>query len=168
MKLADKFTRAGAVEGDIWYATTASGSKSLESVEDNIDNKLMTEIYADNTGSSNNGTTSEAIIVSYEIPANSVRTGILIMAGIRFVNSDSGGVSQSGTFRLKIAGSIVKILSLTGWDHGVGGANNLFGTAFFYWDTSATYTEAVTVLISSQNSDTQNTAYVDSFIILGI
>jgi len=165
--MADKFTRSGNAEGDIWYATTASSSKSLESLEDNIDDKLFTHVHDDNTGGSTSST-SETTVVTHTIAANTVRVGILVMAGIRFINTDGSGATKSGTFRLKIGGSTVKTLVLTGWDHGVGSSQNRFGTAFFYWDDTQTWTSEVLVEITAQNADNENTSDVDSFIIIGI
>lgn len=128
---------------------------------------VFKHVYSDNTGGNLTSSVAETTVVTYTIPANSVATGIFVMAPIRFINQDSGGASSSGTFKLKIAGSTVKTIDLISWDHGVGSASNKFGTSFMYFDTSADYTGAVTVLITAQNSDTQNTAWVDSFHIFG-
>lgn len=168
--MADKFTRLGAVEGDIFYATTAGGSKSIESLEDNIDNKLLTQIYTDNTGGNVSGTTSETTIVTYTIPANTVRTGILVMAGITFKGSQGGTGAQTGTFRLKINGTTVKTIALTTDSFAVGADDTIVGTAFFYYDNTQNWTGSVAVLISGENSVNAGgvVSSVDSFQIFGI
>ena len=162
--MADKFTRLGAGEGDTLYATIAGGSPSLEKLEDNVDDKLLTQIYSDNTGSSVSGTLTETTVVSTTITANTVRVGILVMAGVRYTNADTGASSAGTTLRLKIGGSTVKTIQLSGQN----GSTDVFGTAFFYYDSSQNWSGSIAVSITAQNDDTQNTAYVDSLIILGI
>ena len=54
--MADKFTRTGLNEGDTYFATTANSAKSRESLEDNIDQKMMAFIGVDDTGGSNSTT----------------------------------------------------------------------------------------------------------------
>lgn len=96
--MADKFTRLGLVEGDIGYATTASSVKSIESLEDNIDNKLTTYIGSDTTGGSIASSVTETKIGEVIIPASSVNRDLIIIAGVR--NAHSGGGNNS-TFRIR-------------------------------------------------------------------
>lgn len=97
---ATKFTRVGVVEGDIWYATTSSSTKSVQSLEDNIDNKMLAFIGVDNTGGNSTSSTSESKIGEVIIPANSANTRFIIIAGVRFQNTLSGQ-SASSSFRIR-------------------------------------------------------------------
>ena len=87
------------MEGDVWYATTASSTKSLESVEDNIDDKMIGFIGADTTGGEIASSITETKIGEVIVAANSVRNRLLIIAGIRL----RGGATNAltGTFRIR-------------------------------------------------------------------
>lgn len=81
IKLTDKFTRGNWVEGDILYATTLSSIKSLESLEDNIDDKLLTYLGEDNTGTSTTSA-SETEIGEVTVTANTARNRVIIFASV--------------------------------------------------------------------------------------
>lgn len=121
---------------------------------------------SDNTGGSHSGDTAETTVVTRTIPANTVTNGILITAPITFQNNDSAGGSHTGTFRLKVAGSTVKTITLTSDDaSGSGSDATTVGTCFAHFDNSATWTGSVVVSITAQNTDTENVSTVHSFII---
>jgi hypothetical protein len=78
--MADKFTRIGAAEGDVFYATNAGGAKSLEKLEDNIDAKMLSYVYHSTTAASMASTTTESELVYTSMSANTVNTGIFVIA----------------------------------------------------------------------------------------
>src|SRR3990167_11281480 len=98
--MADKFTRLAVVEGDIFYATTAGSSKSIESLEDNIDDKLIGFIGVDNTGGFISSSVTETKIGEVIVAADSVRNRLLIVAGVRFHN-EASSETPTGTFRIR-------------------------------------------------------------------
>src|SRR3990167_10763699 len=98
--MADKFSRISVVEGDVLYATTASSAKSLESLEDNIDDKLLTFLGEDNTGTST-AYTSETEIGEVTISANTARNRIIIIASVSFNGVLDTGSPASSTFRIR-------------------------------------------------------------------
>ena len=88
------------MEGDIWYATTASSAKSLESLEDNLDDKLMGFIGIDNVGGTIASSITETKIGEVIVAANSVRNRLIIIVGVRF-NNVSIDNSASTTLRIR-------------------------------------------------------------------
>ena len=176
MILADKFTRASAVEGDIWYATTASGSKSLESVEDNIDDKMIGFIGADTTGGEIASSTTETKIGEVIVAANSVRNRLLIIAGIRLRGGTTSALT--GTFRIRTGTSatatsntqriskdlIVNADASSGQDI-VGGV--LMATVI---SSDETFTGQVYVHVTGQNdtSHALKISFCDFIFVLGI
>lgn len=98
--MADKFTRLNAAEGDIFYATTVGGSKSIESLEDNIDNSLLTYLGEDNTGTSTSST-SETEIGEVVVSANTARARVIIFASVTFNGVQADGSPASSTFRIR-------------------------------------------------------------------
>ena len=96
--MADKFTRINVVEGDILYATTASSIKSIESLEDNIDNKMLTWIGSDITGGSVANSTTETKIGEIIVSANSVNRDLIIIAGVR---TQTSGANLITSFRIR-------------------------------------------------------------------
>ena len=95
--MADKFSRISVVEGDVLYATTASSTKSIESLEDNIDDKLLTFLGEDNTGTSTSST-SETEIGEVIVSANTARNRIIILAS---VESNAGNALVTAVFRIR-------------------------------------------------------------------
>ena len=98
--MADKFTRLGTVEGDVFYATTVGSSKSIETLEDNIDAKMLAYIGSDTTGGSIGTSITETKIGEVIVPANSANSRFIIVAGVRFENTTSSTAGNS-TFRVR-------------------------------------------------------------------
>ena len=98
--MPDKFTRTGLNEGDTYFGTTANSAKSRESLEDNIDDKLMTFIGVDDTGGNISNSTTETKIGEVIIPANSARARFIIIAGIR-IELGAASDTNTGTFRIR-------------------------------------------------------------------
>ena len=97
--MSDKFTRIGAAEGDIWYATTVGGSKSAESMEDNIDAAMLAFIGQDITVGSVTSSGAETVIGQVTIAANSVNSNLII---IGFVNHTPANSGESATFKVRL------------------------------------------------------------------
>ena len=168
--MADKFTRLATAEGDILYATTAGGSKSIESLEDNIDAKMLAFIGTDAVGGSINSSVTETKIAEVIVPANSLNTNAIILAALRF-----NGVSGSGgTFRIR-TGTSATATSNTERESAsfnVGDDNStLVGgmIAFCLTSSQEVFTSQFYVHVTGQN-DTSNAttqSYCDSLIVLG-
>lgn len=175
---ADKFTRLGTVEGDIFYATTAGSSKSIESLEDNIDDKLVGFIGVDNTGGSISSSATETKIGEVIVAANSVRNRLLIFAGVRHQNS-SASVTDGATLRIRTGTSatatsntIRKSLTL---QHSTGAGNvgsGISGAVLMATVTTSdgTFTGQVYVHVTGQNdsNNTGLTSICDFIYVLGI
>ena len=174
--MADKFTRSGNVEGDIWYATTASSSKSLESVEDNIDDKMIGFIGADAVGGDITNSTTETKIGEVIVAANSVRNRLLIIASIRL----RGGTTTplTGTFRIRTGTSatatsntqrVSKILTVNG---DASSGQDVVGGVLMATLVSAdeVFTGQVYVHVTGENSVTGalHISFCDFIFVLGI
>ena len=171
--MADKFTRSGNVEGDIWYATTASSSKSLESLEDNIDDKMVAYIGSDSTGGTNPSSTSETKIGEVIIPANSARNRFLIIAAVGFLNGNSV-VGATGNVRIRTGTSVTatsnterKITHFT-----IGTINIDMGGFIMTTITTSneTFTGQIYVHVTGENNVNASNVYCkcESIYVLGI
>ena len=176
--MADKFTRVGTVEGDIWYATTASSTKSIESLEDNIDDKLLTFLGEDNAGTSTTST-SETEIGEVTVSANTARNRILIFAIFNYSGSNNTGSSASSTFRIRTGTSATatsntlreSISTDAGWDD-TGSVQATTHTATLIATITSSdevFTGNFFVHVTAQGSGTsQNTSTCIRLIVLGI
>ena len=159
--MADKFTRTGLNEGDIYFATTANSAKSRESLEDNIDDALLKTITSDFTEATTTSTT-ETTLASLTVPANSVRNHIIVQA-----SGTATSNTKSGVIRLKIGalGSEVTVASFTASESI--GANVLFPVVLIYRDSSQTWTNSISVIITGQSSGAGGSVTYKGCIILG-
>ena len=176
--MADKFTRVGTVEGDIWYATTASSTKSIESLEDNIDDKMLGFIGIDATGGSILSSTTETKIGEVIVTANSARTRLIIIAEIRFENV-ANSVGASSTFKIRTGTSATatsntqrqSITLLQNSDASGTGAGRV-GTVMIVAITTSdeVFTGQIYVHVTGTNSvnNSSVTSFCDSILVLGI
>ena len=174
--MADKFTRLAAVEGDIWYATTASSSKSLESLEDNIDDKMLGYIGSDTTGGSISSSTAETKIGEVIVSANSVRNRLLIIAGVRMTNQATSalistfrirtGTSATATSNTQRISKTLQIIPNASDGQGISGAI-LMATVT---SSDETFTGQVYVHVTGENdaSHASKIATCDFIFVLGI
>lgn len=172
--MADKFTRLGAVQGDVLHATTAGGAKSIESMEDNIDNALMTYLGSDLTQGSTSSA-SESIIGSVTISADSVRTGIIIMASVKF--TPGAGLDRQGSFKIRV-GTDASVPTnntqisgtLTIGSATANGSNIQVGGSLMGYDASQTWTGTVYVQITGNVSSTGSgvACYCENLVVMGI
>lgn len=98
--MADKFVRLAASEGDTFYATTANSLKSIESLEDNIDDKMVGFIGSDVVGGSIASSITETKIGEVIVAANSARNRLLIIAGVR-LQALASSTADTTTFRIR-------------------------------------------------------------------
>lgn len=165
--MADKFTRTGVAEGDVLYATTASSSKSVESLEDSIDDKLLTYIGSALTAASTTSST-EVELSEVTVSANSVRTGVLVIASLK----GKGAVTQN--FILRIGESTTATSNTNAKQVSISPSNDSstpeVGHTIMYWYTGATWTNTNYVTITGYQGagGPSNGTVCESLIVLGI
>ena len=129
-------------------------------------NSFYFKLYADNTGG-NSTSTSEITHATATISDDDLDSSgnLLITAAVRYDDLGSGG-SHTGTFRLKIDGSTVKTITLSG------NASNRGSVAatFTYLDTGRDFTSGdIDVTVTGQTDEgTSNARHtVNSLIVMG-
>lgn len=179
--LADKFTRTGLVEGDIYYATTASSSKSRESLEDNIDAGLFGWVGSDTTGGSVGNSSTETGIGQVIVPANTVNNRLLIFATVRLENTTTTSSTLGSTFRIRTGTSATPssntereslVINFRCTSGGTPVSTGIFGGFIMTTVTSAqeTFTGQVYVDVTASNDDANANlvAYCDNVYVIGI
>lgn len=152
------------VSGDGFTPGTTASTDALNGINNTINNKLI-YVGSDLVTGSATGTTDETTIGSVTIPASTVTTGIIVMVCGRI----HAITDQQMTFRLKIgaAGSEVTKFTLITNPKATGG-DFLYPTSLQWYETGQTWTNEISVIVTSQTADTNSTSYCDTIIITGV
>ena len=150
--MADKFTRLTIADGDVFFADSNTDNDSIEEFEDNIDAGLFGYSGTDQTEGSIASSTTETEIGEVQVAANSVNTGILVIAtgkvtGLAGTGTIKlyGGTSTTGTSNTlfktvtRLCGIVAVAPTESGW------------TIVFYID-SLTWTNLNYINITGENS----------------
>lgn len=133
--------------------------------------QIFKYVGSDLVSSNITNSTTETTIGSVTVNANDVSTGIFVIANVRFTAGDTTGTANS-TINLKIGASgseatkqtiVLKGCYTTNVDAGDAGM-------VMYWDTSQTWTNAISVIITGKNSRAVSgcTTYCDSLVVFGV
>jgi len=172
---SDKFTRTGLNEGDVYYGTTANSAKSRESLEDNIDDKMMAYIGSDAVGGNISGSVTETKIGEVIIPANSARNRFIIIAQVRFTNAAIAG--STGTFKIRTGTSATATsntqrqsitLEQTNTSGNSGTVGSVMIASIITSDDAFGGQIYVHITGTNQVSNANITSYCDSLLVLGI
>lgn len=172
--MSDKFTRLGAAEGDVFYATTAGSSKSIESLEDNIDANLLAFVGQDKTSGSVSSSNSETVIGQVTVSANTVNSNLLIVVSISHTPAAS---NDTGTFKIRVGTAGTTADSQVGSDYVIrapntGGAQAIMGgcltvVAIGGSDFTKTNTNYVTVTGTNSSTSGSQSSTCASLIVFG-
>jgi len=164
--MTDLTLKTNFAEGDVLWALGTTSTSGVNGITTQINANTTRLKYggSDLTEASIANSTTETTIGSVTIPAGTFATGALIFAHVGIFTL----LGETGTFRIKTgaAGSEATRATMVLTE----GVTSLrLHSPFNFYDTAATYTNEVSIIVTGQNStaSVDRICYCTSLIVMG-
>jgi hypothetical protein len=150
--------------GEILFAGNIGSTSNVNGITCAINNKLKWFNAVTGTTTAGVGSTNEMSVISCMIAANTVSSGILVMATAFYTDTS---VPSNTTFKLKIGAFGSETTRMTETTSLQEAANVMEHVPILWFEKNQTWTNPINVTITSQHSATSGSANVRQLIICG-